>query len=80
MIVTIEGCFKYFSKAYGVPYIYLRKSILEEKDTDPNQTLGRKAPTNQSTGPLCRIRSVDESYENCIHKKDTNIDLCKNLH
>ncbi len=54
MIVTSEGCFKYFSKAYGVPSAYIWEINTEEEGTpDQIKTLVEKLRQTKGACPLC---------------------------
>lgn len=61
VIVTSEGCFKYFSKAYGIPSAYIWEINTEEEGT-PEQTtsLIQKLQTGPIPSALFVESSVDE--------------------
>ena len=57
LIVTSEGCFKYFSKAYGVPSAYIWEINTEEEGTpDQIKTLVEKLRQNKNSFTLCIIK------------------------
>ena len=61
VIVTSEGCFKYFSKAYGVPSAYIWEINTEEEGT-PEQTtsLVKKLKAGPTPSALFVESSVDD--------------------
>ncbi|MFR3960146.1 MAG: metal ABC transporter solute-binding protein, Zn/Mn family [Streptococcus salivarius] len=67
LIVTSEGCFKYFSKAYGVPSAYIMgNQYRRRRHTRPNQNACGKTTSNKVPA-LFVESSVDERpYENSI--------------
>lgn len=70
LIVTSEGCFKYFSKAYGVPSAYIWEINTEEEGT-PEQTtsLVRKLKEGPTPSALFVESSVDDRPMKTISKE-----------
>ena len=61
LIVTSEGCFKYFSKAYGVPSAYIWEINTEEEGTpEQNNSFSRKFLKKSKVPSLFVESSVDE--------------------
>ncbi|WP_196756561.1 metal ABC transporter solute-binding protein, Zn/Mn family, partial [Streptococcus gallolyticus] len=75
LIVTSEGCFKYFSKAYGVPSAYIWEINTEEEGT-PEQTtsLVRKLKEGPTPSALFVESSVDDRPMKTI-SKETGISI-----
>lgn len=75
LIVTSEGCFKYFSKAYGVPSAYIWEINTEEEGT-PEQTtaLVEKIKAGPTPSALFVESSVDKRPMKTI-AKETGIDI-----
>ena len=74
MIVTSEGCFKYFSKAYGVPSAYIWEINTEEEGT-PEQIKTLVEKLRQTKVPALFVESsVDERPMKTV-AKDTNIPI-----
>ena len=74
MIVTSEGCFKYFSKAYGVPSAYIWEINTEEEGT-PEQIKTLLEKLRQTKVPSLFVESsVDERPMKTV-SKDSNIPI-----
>ena len=74
MIVSSEGCFKYFSKAYGVPSAYIWEINTEEEGT-PEQIKTLVEKLRQTKVPSLFVESsVDERPMKTV-SKDTNIPI-----
>lgn len=74
MIVTSEGCFKYFSKAYDVPSAYIWEINTEEEGT-PDQIKNLVETLRNTNVPALFVESsVDERPMKSV-SQDTNIPI-----
>ena len=74
LIVTSEGCFKYFSKAYGVPSAYIWEINTEEEGT-PDQIKTLVEKLRQTKTPSLFVESSVDDRPMKTVSQDTNIPI-----
>ncbi|VEI08107.1 metal ABC transporter substrate-binding protein [Kurthia zopfii] len=74
MIVTSEGCFKYFSKAYDIPSAYIWEINTEEEGT-PNQIKNLVDQLRKTEVPALFVESSVDDRPMKMISKETNIPI-----
>lgn len=74
MIVTSEGCFKYFSKAYDIPSAYIWEINTEEEGT-PNQIKNLVDQLRKTEVPTLFVESSVDDRPMKMISKETNIPI-----